>query len=113
MSVYKHIYRAYDGKLTPVWTRVLVLARYGFAEAWSSKITVALFVLCLLPPIVFLIGIYLANNPIARALVGGRRIAGLTINAKYFLRVLEVQSWFVLAFGRMDCAPLDHLRSCR
>jgi ABC-type transport system involved in multi-copper enzyme maturation permease subunit len=76
--------------------RVLVLARYGFAEAWSSKITVALFVLCLLPPIVFLIGIYLANNPIARALVGGGGPQGLTINAKYFLRVLEVQSWFVL-----------------
>jgi ABC-type transport system involved in multi-copper enzyme maturation permease subunit len=96
MSVYKHIYRAYDGKLTPVPARVLVLARYGFAEAWSSKITVALFVLCLLPPIVFLIGIYLANNPIARALVGGGGPQGLTINAKYFLRVLEVQSWFVL-----------------
>jgi hypothetical protein len=49
--------------------RIYVLARYGFAEAWSSKITVALFTLSLLPFIVFLVGIYLANNPIAQLLV--------------------------------------------
>ena len=96
MSVYKHIYRAYDGKLTSVPTRVLVLARYGWAEAWSSKITVALFMLCLLPPIVWLIGIYLANNPMARALVGGGSSQGFAIDAKYFLHALELQSWFVL-----------------
>jgi ABC-type transport system involved in multi-copper enzyme maturation permease subunit len=97
MSVYKHNYRAYAGRVTPVWTRILVLARYGFAEAWSSKITVGLFTLCLLPPVVFLVGIYLANNPIARALMGGRGPQALTINASFFLMVLEVQSWFALA----------------
>jgi ABC-type transport system involved in multi-copper enzyme maturation permease subunit len=96
MSVYKHVYRAYDGKVTPVWARVFVLARYGFNEAWSSKITIGLFVLCLLPPIVFLIGIYLANNPIARALMGFRGPQGLIIDAKFFLTLLEVQSWFAL-----------------
>jgi ABC-type transport system involved in multi-copper enzyme maturation permease subunit len=96
MSVYKHIYRAYEGKVTPVWTRIFVLARYGFAEAWSSKITIGLFTLCFLPSIVFLIGIYLANNPIARALMGGKGPQSLAIDAKYFLTILEVQSWFAL-----------------
>jgi hypothetical protein len=96
MSVYKHVYRAYDGKVTPVWTRVFVLARYGFAEAWSSKITIGLFTLCLLPPIVFLILIYLANNPIARALIGVRGPQGLNIDARLFLTLIEVQSWFAL-----------------
>lgn len=99
MSVYKHTYRAYDGKLTPARTRVLALARYAFAEAWSSKITVALFTLCLLPPIVFLILIYLVNNPIARALIGGRGPQGLVIDARFFLTLLEVQSWFALALA--------------
>ena len=45
LSVYKHDYRAYTGRVTPLWTRVLVLARYGLAEAWSSKITIGLFTL--------------------------------------------------------------------
>ena len=97
MSVYKHNYRAYTGKITPLWSRVYVLARYAFEEAWSSKITVGLFTLCLLPPIVFLFGIYLANNPLARALIGARGSQGQMIDAKYFLVILQIQSWLALA----------------
>lgn len=98
MSVYKHNYRAYAGKVTPLWTRIFVLARYGIAEAWSSKITVGLFVLCLLPPIIFLFIIYLANNPLARELIGaGPR--GLEINAGFFLRILEGQCWLGLVLA--------------
>ena len=67
MAVYKRNYTAYTGKVTETWTRVLVLARYAFEEGWASKITVGLFIFCLLPCIVSLIGIYLANNPLARA----------------------------------------------
>src|ERR1035438_4797716 len=72
MAVYKRNYTAYTGTVTPVWTRVLVLARYAFEEAWSSKITVGLFIFCLLPCILTLLVIYLADNPTARALIGGR-----------------------------------------
>jgi ABC-type transport system involved in multi-copper enzyme maturation permease subunit len=99
MSVYKHEYRAYSGAVTPPWTRILVVARYGFAEAWSSKITVGLFILCFLPPLFALFGIYLANNPLARALLarGGPRVAG--IDADFFLGVLQVQSWFALVLA--------------
>ena len=95
MSVYKHTYRAYTGPLTPPQTRSLVLARYGLAEAWSSKITAALLILCLVPFLIYLVGIYLANNPLARMLIfqGGPSIL---INAGYFLRVLQTQSWLAL-----------------
>jgi len=97
MSVYKHNYRAYTGEVTPLWTRVLVLARYAFAEAWSSKITVALFTLSLLPIIDFLIVIYLANNPIARALIVKGNSAGLEVDARYFFQILQTQSMIALA----------------
>ena len=96
MSVYKHNYRAYTGRVTPTWMRILVLARYGYAEAWSSKITVGLFTLSLLPCLVFLVGIYLANNPMARLLIGNQGPRGVAINATYFLDILEVQSWLAL-----------------
>jgi ABC-type transport system involved in multi-copper enzyme maturation permease subunit len=91
MSVYKHNYRAYSGEVTPLWTRVLVIARYAFAEAWSSKITVALFTLSLLPIIVFLIIIYVANNPIARALIMKGDSSGLAIDARFFFQILAMQ----------------------
>jgi ABC-type transport system involved in multi-copper enzyme maturation permease subunit len=99
MAVYKRNYTAYTGVLTPVWTRVMVLARYAFEEAWSSKITVGLFIFCLLPCIISLLGIYLADNPLAGALIGGRGQQMLAIDARFFLNVLETQSWLALVMA--------------
>jgi ABC-type transport system involved in multi-copper enzyme maturation permease subunit len=99
MAVYKRNYSAYSGTVTPVWTRVLVLARYAFEEAWSSKITVGLFIFCLLPCIMSLLVIYLADNPIARALVGGRGPETFAIDAKFFLKVQQTQSWLALVMA--------------
>jgi ABC-type transport system involved in multi-copper enzyme maturation permease subunit len=99
MAVYKHSYSTYTGIVTPAWMRVLVVCRYALAEAWSSKITIGLFTLSLLPCIATLFGIYLANNPMARALIGnggGRMIA---IDAAFFLKVLEVQCWLALVLA--------------
>lgn len=97
MSVYKHNYRAYEGRVTPLWSRVFVLARYGLAEIWSSKITIGLFTLSMLPSIVFLILIYLSNNPLARMLIArGNNPPGLTINGDFFLVILEIQCWLAL-----------------
>jgi ABC-type transport system involved in multi-copper enzyme maturation permease subunit len=96
MSIYKHKYRSYTGRLTPVWSRVLVLIRYGFSEMWSSKITVVLFTVSFLPSIIFLFGIYLANNPLARALVGMKNRDFISIDASYFLVILQVYCWLAL-----------------
>jgi ABC-type transport system involved in multi-copper enzyme maturation permease subunit len=95
LSVYKHEYRAYTGPLTPLWSRVRVVARYAFAEAWSSRVTAVLFVLSMAPVIVFLVGIYLANNPLAKMLIMKGNQA-LAINAGFFLNLLEIQCWLAL-----------------
>jgi ABC-type transport system involved in multi-copper enzyme maturation permease subunit len=99
MAVYKRSYTVYSGIVTLAWTRVIVLARYAFAEAWSSKITIGLFTLCMLPCITTLFGIYLANNPMARALIGNRGEQMIAIDARFFLKVLEVQSWLALVLA--------------
>ena len=98
MSVFDHDYRPYEGRLTPLGTRPLVLARYALSEAWSSKITIGLFVLSLLPCLVDLILIYIADNPIAGALIL-RGNSALEINETFFLRVLETQCWFALVMA--------------
>jgi ABC-type transport system involved in multi-copper enzyme maturation permease subunit len=99
MAVYKRNYTAYTGPVTAVGTRVLVLARYAFEEAWSSKITVGLFIFCLLPCILSLLVIYIVDNPVARALIGGRGPETLAIDAKFFLKVLATQSWLALVLA--------------
>lgn len=96
MSVYKHDYRAYSGTITPTWARVGVLVRYGLAEAWSSKITIGLGLASMIPFIIFLIQIYLANNPATRLLVSRNNLRFLDVDAEYFLRALEAQCWFAL-----------------
>ena len=101
MSVYKHDYRAYTGRVTPLWTRVVVLARYGLAEVWSSKITIGLFTLSLLPYIVFLIMIYLANNPVARMIVE-QHDAFVALTRKIERRGPEDEAVVVLVAG---CGP--------
>lgn len=98
MSVFDHDYRPYEGRLTALGSRPLVLARYALNEAWSSKITIGLFILSLLPCLVDLVIIYVADNPLARALItrGG---TALNINETFFLRVLETQCWFALVLA--------------
>jgi len=98
MSVFQHDYRPYVGPTTPLWKRPLVLARYGLGEAWGSKITVGLAVLALLPCVVDLVLMYLADNPVAKMLVvGGSKV--LEINERFFLGVLETQCWFALVLA--------------
>jgi len=75
-----------------------VLARYGLGEAWGSKITVGLAILALLPCIVEMVVMYLANNPLARMLVM-RGSPALEINEKFFLGMLETQCWFALVLA--------------
>lgn len=96
MSVFKHEYRAYTGPVTSLRSRIGVLARYALAEAWSSKISLVLFAVSMIPVVVFLVGIYLANNPIARALILRGGSGQLAINASFFLKVLTSQCWLAL-----------------
>lgn len=99
MSVYKHDYRAYAGRTTPLWSRVLVLTRYGINEVWASKITVGFCIFSMLPVVVSLVQIYLANNPVAKMLImkGASRL--FEIDATFFLRVLSTQCWLALALA--------------
>lgn len=98
MSVFDHDYRPYEGRLTSLSSRPLVLARYAMNEAWSSKISVGLFVLGLLPCLVNLVIIYVADNPIARALIM-RGSPSFSIGETFFLQVLETQCWFALVLA--------------
>lgn len=99
MSVFNHDYRPYEGRLTPLKSRPLVLARYALHEAWSSKISIGLFVLSLLPCLVELVIIYVADNPIARTLIMRGGDSMLVINERFFLNVLETQCWSALVLA--------------
>jgi ABC-type transport system involved in multi-copper enzyme maturation permease subunit len=46
-----------------------------------------------------LLVIYIVDNPVARALIGGRGPETLAIDARFFLKVLATQSWLALVLA--------------
>ena len=62
MAVYKRTYAAYEGSITPAWSRFLILPRYSFARLWQSKFLVMFFMACFFYPLGCVGYIYLANN---------------------------------------------------
>ena len=62
MAVYKRTYAAYEGSLTPSWSRFLILPRYSFARLWQSRFLVMFFMACFFYPLGCAGYIYLANN---------------------------------------------------
>ena len=95
MAVYKRAYRPYAGPLVPERSRFLVLTRYSLLEVFESRVFTALLVLCLVPFLVELAAIYVANSAAARALL---RIPGQAdpLRPEFFAATLTIQG--VLGF---------------
>jgi ABC-2 type transport system permease protein len=62
MAVYERIWRRYEGELTPLRWRAAVITKYALAEAFSSRIFAAFYVLCLLPTVIGVFLVYLSHN---------------------------------------------------
>jgi len=69
MAVYEQTYKQYLGKLTPEWSRFLIIPRHAFRDVFKSKLFTAFFVVCFLPLLVEAILIYLHHNVNALALM--------------------------------------------
>src|SRR5262245_66404379 len=74
MAVYEHTYKPYEGKLTPAWSRFLILPRYAYQDLFKYKLFTALFVLCYVCPLVYTALIYLRHNVGALAAFGRNAI---------------------------------------
>jgi ABC-type transport system involved in multi-copper enzyme maturation permease subunit len=96
VSVSKRSYRSYAGPLTPLHRRFLVIARFGLVDVWQSRVTVILFVLCLIPPLLSLFFIYVTNSETARVLLGIQGLRLIEIDEKLFVRLLMAQCWLAL-----------------
>jgi ABC-2 type transport system permease protein len=62
VAVYERIWRRYQGPLTPVRARFLVVTRYALADAFSSRLFTAFYAACFLPSLIGLAFIYLSHN---------------------------------------------------
>ena len=93
MAVYRRNYKPYAERLTPEWSRCLVLFRYSRRNLFRSKFLTGLFVVCFFYPLACLLMIYLAHSASFLQQLG--LPAGvLTIDNKFFFHFISVQGGF-------------------
>jgi ABC-2 type transport system permease protein len=87
MAVYEQTYRSYSGRLTPEWSRFLIIPRYAYEVVFRSRWFVTFFALCFAVPFIGLILIYLKHNLSALQIFGtsaGEIAKALPINHTFF-----------------------------
>ncbi|MEO8277243.1 MAG: hypothetical protein ABI639_13600 [Thermoanaerobaculia bacterium] len=107
MPVYDHRYRGYEGERRSGRVRIWTVARFALGDLWKSRLALLLFIVALVPPLIFAGLIYAANNADLLAAVG-MRISGdgstpgaLVIDKQPFFWFLVWQSsfaFFIAAF---------------
>ena len=95
MAVYRRNYKPYAGRVTPEWSRCLVLFRYSRRNLFRSKFLTGLFVVCFFNPLACLIVIYLSHSAGFLQQIGVPS-GVLAIDNKFFFNFMSVQG--VLAF---------------
>jgi ABC-type transport system involved in multi-copper enzyme maturation permease subunit len=106
MAVYEHLYRAYEGESHSARQRFLVIPRYALREVFKSKLFTAIFILCLIYPLIAAILVYLHHNANALALLQINVRELLPIDASFFRTFLEVQGAFSLILTVLVAPPL-------
>jgi len=94
MAVHKRSYHSYAGQLTPPWSRFLIVSRYAFQNALSSRLLIAYFALCFLYPLGCAIALYMNHNP--RLLELFHESSFFAVDARFFFHFQNVQG--TLAF---------------
>lgn len=87
MAVYERTWRPYDGPLTPLRWRPLVITRYALADAFGSRAFTGLYVLTALPSLAGVLLVYVGHNAglIQSLGLSGELLSGLTMG---FFRIL-------------------------
>ncbi len=106
MAVYEHTYKRYAGEVTPAWSRFLIIPRHAYRGVFQSKIFVAFFVACFIPPLVAAILIYLHHNVAALGILQANINELVPIDGSFFETFVTVQGWFAFFLTLLVGPPL-------
>ena len=95
MAVYDRRYRGYDGSITPLNSRFMVLPRFAWAQVFKSRLFAGFFTMCFAWPIAATLWIYLHHNLAALANVGLDGINLAPVDAAFFAAFMGVQCFFL------------------
>ena len=106
MAVYEHTYRNYTGRLTPEWSRFLIIPRHAFRDVFQSKLFTAFFAICFIPLLVEAVLIYLHHNVEALAILKVNVKELLPIDASFFQAFVNLQGGFAFFVTLLVGPPL-------
>lgn len=106
MAVYEHTYKPYLGKLTPEWSRFLIIPRHAFRDVFKSKLFTAFFVICFAPLLIEAILIYLHHNVNALAILKVNVRELVPIDASFFQTFVNLQGGFAFFVTLLVGPPL-------
>ncbi len=84
MAVLERTYKRYEGRLSPEWSRVLIIPRHAYVDVFRSKLFTAFFALSFLYPLLCSILIYLHHNANILGIKGLDVQQLLPIDASFF-----------------------------
>ncbi len=106
MAVYEQTYKQYLGKLTPEWSRFLVIPRHSFRDVFKSKLFTTFFVVCFIPLLIEAILIYLHHNVNALAILKVNVRELIPIDASFFQTFVNLQASFAFFVALLVGPPL-------
>jgi ABC-2 type transport system permease protein len=106
MAVYEQTYKRYAGKLTPEWSRFLIIPRHAYRGVFSSKLFAAFFVICFIPLLVEAILIYLHHNVTALAIMQVNVRELVPIDGSFFETFVGIQAGFAFFVALLVGPPL-------
>lgn len=106
MAVYEQTYKPYTGKLTPEWSRFLIIPRHAFRGVFAYKLFIAFYVICFLPVLIEAIMIYLHHNITALAIMNLNARQLLPIDNYFFQYFVSIQGGFAFFVALLLGPPL-------
>ena len=106
MAVYEQTYKPYKGKLTPEWSRFLIIPRHTLRGVFNSKLFTAFYVICFLPLLVEAVLIYLHHNVTALAIMNLNARQLIPIDGSFFQYFVNIQGGFAFLVALLVGPPL-------
>ena len=106
MAVYEQTYKPYTGKLTPEWSRFLIIPRHAFRGVFAYKLFIAFYVICFLPVLIEAIFIYLHHNITALAIMNLNARQLIPIDGFFFQYFVSIQGGFAFFVALLLGPPL-------
>ena len=106
MAVYEQTYKRYMGRLTPEWSRFLIIPRHAYRGVFNSKLFTAFFVICYVPLLIEAILIYLHHNVTALGVMQLNVRELLPIDASFFQSFVNLQGGFAFFVALLIGPPL-------